>query len=134
MSKVSIQAEADFKTFLSKYSNLKVNELEHFVKELNALITRKKVNSPKHRIKELYKLIDETILDIDTQIIFDVLAEKLQAETMTEDENRVYLKIAQQDANLRNQRIAYMIELSQLRQIPFLQLKEELGLKPLPHA
>lgn len=134
MARVSTQVQDDFNFFLSKLSKLKVADLEYFSSELNALITRKKVKTPELRIKELYKLIDETVLEGDTQIIFDTLAEKLSNETMTKDENRVYLKIAEQEAQLRNQRIAYMIELSQLRQIPFEQLMEELGLKPLPHV
>jgi len=113
---------------------MKVSELEFFAQELNALITRKRTKTPKYRIGKLYQLINETVLDADTQVIFDVLAEKLHAETMTKAENRVYLKIAEQEAHLRNQRVAYMVELAQLRQIPFTQLMNELGLKPLPHV
>jgi|GEM_PF-2246207 hypothetical protein len=113
---------------------MKVSELEFFAQELNALITRKRTKTPEYRIRRLYKLIAETILDADTKVIFDVLAEKLHAETMTKDGNRVYLKIAEQEENIRNQRIIYIVELAQLRQIPFTQLAEELDLKPLPHV
>jgi hypothetical protein len=130
MSKLSIQAQDNVKIYLSEISEMKVSELEFFARELNALITRKRAKTPKYRISKLYRLIDETVLDADTQVIFDVLAEKLHAETMTEAENRVYLKIAEQEANIRNQRITYMVELSQLRQIPFPELMSELGLKP----
>jgi hypothetical protein len=134
MSKLSIQAQDNVKVYLSEISEMKVSELEFFARELNALITRKRAKMPKYRISKLYRLIDETVLDADTQVIFDVLAEKLHAETMTEAENRVYLKIAEQEENIRNQRITYMVELSQLRQIPFPELMSELGLKPLPNV
>lgn len=134
MSKITLQAQDNVKSRLAEISKMQVSELEFFVQELNALITRKKAKTPKYRIRKLYQLINETILDADTQVIFDVLAEKLQSETMTEAENRVFLKIAEQEENIRNQRIAYMVELAQLRQIPFAQLMSELGLKPLPNV
>ena len=50
---------------------------------------------------------------------------------MTKDENRVFLKIAAEEEQLRNKRVEYMIELSQLRGIPFQKLMNELGLKSL---
>lgn len=134
MDRLSVEVINDFNTVLNKLSELKVTELEYFSNELNALITRKKTKSASTRIKELYQLLDETVLHPDTEVIFDTLAEKLHNETMTTAENRVYLKIAAEEAKLRNQRVTYLIELSQLRQIPFPQLIEELGLKPLPHA
>lgn len=134
MSKVSVQVQDNVKNYLSEISKMKVSELEFFAQELNSLIVRKRSKTPEYRIRRLYQLINETVLDADTQVIFDVLAEKLHAETMTKDENRVFLKIAEQEENIRNQRIAYMVELSQLRQIPFPQLMSEMGLKPLPNV
>ena len=128
MSKVSVQVQDNVKNYLSEISKMKVSELEFFAQELNSLIVRKRSKTPEYRIRRLYQLINETVLDADTQVIFDVLAEKLHAETMTKDENRVFLKIAEQEENIRNQRIAYMVELSQLRQIPFPQLMSEMGL------
>ena len=53
---------------------------------------------------------------------------------MTKDENRVFLKIAEEKAQLRNKIVKYMIELSQLRGIPFQKLMNELGLKPLQNV
>lgn len=134
MSKISTQAQESVKSYFTEISKMKISELEFFAQELNALITRKRTKTPEYRISKLYQLINETVLDADTQVIFNLLTEKLHAETMTEDENRVFLKIAEQEENIRNQRIAYMIELSQLRQIPFPQLMSEMGLKSLPNV
>jgi hypothetical protein len=50
---------------------------------------------------------------------------------MTKDENRVFLKIAEEEAQLRNKRVEYMIKLSQLRGISLQKLMSEIGLKPL---
>ena len=87
-----------------------------------------------YRIAQLYQLINETVLDADKRVIFNILNEKLLNETMTKDENRVFLKIAEEKAQLRNKIVKYMIELSQLRGIPFQKLMNELGLKPLQNV
>ena len=79
-------------------------------------------------------MINTTILGHDKQVILNTLAEKTQNETMTDAENILYLKLAKEEAELRNQRVAYMVELSQLRNISFPQLMSELGLKPLPNV
>ena len=87
-----------------------------------------------YRIGQLYQLINETVLDIDKRVIFNTLNEKLLNETMTKDENRVFLKIAEEEAQLSNKRVEYMIELSQLRDIPFQKLMSELSLEPVHHS
>lgn len=63
--------------------------MELFIRELHALVARKKPLSPGFRIEQLYQLFDETVLDADTQVIFDMLAQKLQNGAMTEDEHCV---------------------------------------------
>ena len=134
MQKVSIQVQDNVKNYLSEISKMKISELEFFAQELNSLITRKRSKSKKHRIGKLYELINETVLDENKLVLFDLLAEKLQNQTMSETENKIYLKIAEEEENLRNQRVMYMVELAQLRGISFSELAEELGLKQLPHV
>lgn len=131
MQKVSVQAQDNVKSYLNEISEMKISELEFFAQELHSLITRKRSKSKKYRIGKLYELINETILEADKQVIFNTLAEKLSNETMTEAEHKVYLNIAEEEENLRTQRVAYIVELSQLRQIPFSQLMTEMGLKQL---
>jgi len=134
MSKVIIPEGIDMKKFVSNASMLEVGTLETMARELNALITRKKSKTTGYRIVQLYQLINETVLDEDKRVIFNTLNEKLLNETMTKDENRVFLKIAEEEAQLRNKRVEHMIELSQLRGISFQKLMTELGLKPLHNA
>ena len=134
MQKVSVQAQSNVKSYLDELSKMKVSELEFFAQELHSLIVRKRSKSKKYRIGKLYELINKTVLEFDKQVIFNTLAEKLYNETMTEAEREVYLKIAEEEEALRNERVAYMVELSQLREISFLELTNELGLKQLPHV
>lgn len=134
MQKISVQAQSNVKSYLDELSKMKVSELEFFAQELHSLIVRKRSKSKKYRIGKLYELINKTVLESDKQVIFNTLAEKLYNETMTEAEREVYLKIAEEEEALRNERVAYMVELSQLREISFLELTNELGLKQLPHV
>ena len=131
MQKISIQAQDHVKSYLGEISEMKVSELEFFAQELSSLIVRKRSKSIKSRIGKLYELINETILEADKELIFNTLAEKLANETITDAERRLYLKIAAEEEAIRTQRVAYMVELAQLREIPFTQLTEELGLKQL---
>lgn len=132
MEKVIITKGIDMEILAAKVSNvLEVRDLEVFMNKLNTLLSQKKSLPKQYRIEELNQLINETVLDIDKRIIFNTLNEKLLNETMTKDENRVFLKIAEEEAQLRNKRVEYMIKLSQLRGISLQKLMSEIGLKPL---
>ncbi|MFK7946032.1 MAG: hypothetical protein AB8G11_00465 [Saprospiraceae bacterium] len=134
MQKISVQTEDNVKSYLNEISKMKISELEFFAQELHSLIVRKRSKSKKYRIGKLYELINETVLETDKQVIFNTLAEKLANQTMTEAEHKVYLNIAEEEENIRTKRVAYMVELSQLRQVPFTELMSEIGLKQLPHV
>jgi hypothetical protein len=132
MEKVIITKGIDMEILAANVSNvLEVRDLEVFMNKLNTLLSQKKSQPKQYRIEELNQLINETVLDIDKRIIFNTLNEKLLNETMTKDENRVFLKIAEEEAQLRNKRVEYMIKLSQLRGISLQKLMSEIGLKPL---
>ena len=134
MSKVPIhQLEIDLQTILAGFSKMGVKDLEGVVQEINALIVRKKSKTKKYQQAALLQAINKTVLSAEKRITFKQLYQKLQEETMTPEENNAFLVLADEEANLRNQRVKYMIELAQLRQIPFPQLMSELGLEPL-HA
>ena len=49
---------------------------------------------------------------------------------MTEEENKIFLGLVKEEESLRNQRIGYMVELAQLRQISLGELMIELGITP----
>lgn len=135
MSKIIIPQGIDMQTIASDFSSkLNIGDLEVLVQELNAVITRKKSKTKKYRMAQLYQLISETVLDSDTRVIFNALNEKLLDGTMTEEENRVFLKIAEQEENIRNNRIRYMIELAQLKEISLAELMTEMGFKPLANV
>ena len=130
MSKIQIQSEIDTQSLLTGVSEMPVQELESFVRELNALITRKKTKDIAHREKILISKINRTVLEKSKAETYQKLI--LQSETVAisiEDNNRL-LELVAEEENLRNERLKYLIELAQLRNIPVIQLMNNLGIVP----
>ena len=131
MSKISTQSEIDINNVVQRFSKLNVSELELLVSHFNTLIATKKAKSKNQHIKEVTKLIHQSVISNDKLIRYKELVEKLENLTMSEEEKQEFRLLTEEDEKMQNQRIAYMIELAQLRQIPFTQLMSEMGLKPL---
>ena len=81
----------------------------------------------------MYK-INNTVLDTAKTERYQVLVEKLELGTMTDEEHTEFDILATREEKLRNQRVKYMIELAQLRSVTLPQVMESLGLIPLNHA
>jgi hypothetical protein len=128
MTKIQIQTEIDPQIFLASVSQIPVNELEYFVQELNALITRRKTNDKAYRDRALLSKISTTILPKDKTERYMNLHIKLEAETISEAEYQEFMDLVAQEEALRNERLKYMIELSQLRSVTLPQVMSSLGL------
>lgn len=128
MTKIQIQTEIDAQTFLSSVSQIPVNELEYFVRELNALITRRKESNKEYRDRALLSKINQAILPKDKTERYISLHLKLEAETISESEYQEFMDLVAQEEELRNERVKYMIELSQLRGVTLPQVMSSLGL------
>ena len=134
MSKVQTQAALDTSVFLAGADNIKTDELETFVRELNSIIFRRKSKDTAYRQRELLRLINQTALPKDKRERYLELAEQLDAETIGEPERQEFLRLVAMEEELRNERVRLLLELSQLRQISLPQLMEEMGLTPPGHA
>lgn len=131
MSRIVIQSEIDSKNFFASFSKMQLQELEFFANALEELIAKKKARQQKRQISQLMQSINETVLSPDKMMDYLTLRKKLQAERITETEYKEYMNLVTEEEEFRNQRLKYMIELSQLKQISLPQLMKELGLKPL---
>jgi hypothetical protein len=120
--------------FLVTAANLSVKELEVLSKELNALIRRKKTVDKTYREKVLLGKINQTALAKTELERYIILVEKLELETIQEIEYQEFMQLVAKDEKLRNERVKYLIELSQLRGISLLQLMEDMGLNPTAHG
>lgn len=128
MTKIQIQTEIDPQMFLASVSQIPVNELEYFVQELNALITRRKTNDKAYLDRALLSKINKAILPKSKTERYMSLHIKLEAETISESEYQEFMDLVAQEEELRNERVKYMIELSQLRGVALPQVMNSLGL------
>lgn len=129
MENIQIQPELDTRSLLQNMAQMPVIELENFIYEVNALIRRKKTQDKSGRESFLLDKINQTVLDKKKTERYHVLSYKLEAETMTDAEHSEFMRLATLEEKLRNQRVKYLIELSQLRDVSLPKLMLTLGLK-----
>jgi hypothetical protein len=134
MLNIQIQTKIEMSQLLQGATQLTLSELESFVSELHRLIERKKSIPKVRREKQLLARIQLTALAVPKRLRYKALAEKLEFETLSESEFAELATLTEEDDLLRNERVQYMIELAQLKQIPFVKLMEELGLKPIEYG
>lgn len=129
MEAVSIAPQTHSFSLLPNMDELPVSELEFYLIEINALIRRKQTTDKKIRERVLLDKISQTVLSKKKTQLYHELAYKLEFETMTDAEHAEYMRLATHEEKLRNQRVKYLIELSQLRAVSLPQLMLDLGLK-----
>lgn len=129
MPKISIETEIDINKVIKSFSKLNISELELLISEFNTLLAAKKTKSKQKRIEKLNQLIRQSVLSPSKLAQYEALVYKLESRTMTEKEQEVFSALTEEDEKLRNQRIAYMIELSQLREVPFSEIQEAFSFK-----
>ena len=124
----------DSQSLLRDADRMPVTELERFLKDINALLRRKKTQDKALRERHLLHKINRTVLNAIQTERYHILVEKLELGTMTDTEHSEFGLLADHEEKLRNQRVKYMIELAQLRDISLSQVMTSLGLIPLNHA
>ena len=124
----------DSQSLLRDADRMPVNELERFQKDINALLRRKKTQDKDLRERQLLHKINRSVLDATQTERYHVLVEKLELGTMSDDEHAEFGYLASKEEKLRNQRVKYMIELAQLRDITLPEVMRSLGLMPLHHV
>ena len=124
----------DAQSLLASVSQTPINELENFVRELNALIIRKKTDDKEYRDRALLSKINRAVLTKNKAERYVMLHLKLEAETITDLEYQEFMDLVAQDENLRNERVKYLIELAQLRNISLPDLMQHLGLNTFSYG
>ena len=124
----------DSQSLLRDADRMPVNELERFLKDINALLRRKRTQDKGLRERQLLHKITNTVLDTAQRERYLILVEKLALGTMTDGEHTEFDILGNKEEKLRNQRVKYMLELAQLRAVNLSEVMESLGLKPLAHV
>lgn len=82
----------------------------------------------KYQEKDLLHKINQTVLPDKQAERYALLIQKLEPDTMTETEHTEFMDLVCKEEALRNERVKYLIELAQLRNMPLLKLMDSLGL------
>ena len=131
---MSKHTQLDFQNFLQNAAKLSLKELEIFVKELNAVIQKKKQKDKKYKEKTLLSQLNQLTLNKQQQERYHLLSEKLEMETITAKEQKEYTTLINVDEELRNKRVAILIELAQLKSLTLSALMKDLGLNFVKRA
>jgi hypothetical protein len=135
MSKAQpIHSQIDTRELLANAAKMGVQELEALMRELNNVLSRKKHKDKDHRERELLRLINETVLAKEKRERYWMLSLQLEEGSISAEEHRELMQLAGEEEWLRNKRVAYLVELSQLRNLSLSQVMEEMGLKPPGHG
>jgi hypothetical protein len=123
----------DAQSLLYNAAQMPVTELESFIHQLNALVTRKK--TPDNNVRETVLLdkINRTVLAKLKRERYHALIYKLEMETISDTDHAELLELVEEEEKIRVKRLKYLIELSQLRNTTLPQLMKTLELtKPVP--
>jgi hypothetical protein len=131
---MDVVSNIDSQDLLRDAERMPVGELERFVKDVRAMLLRKKTQDKALRERQLLHKINRSILGANDAVRYHALVEKLELGAMTDSEHAELNLLGNQEEKLRNLRVKYMIELAQLRNQTLQEVMLSLGLVPINHA
>lgn len=124
----------DAQALLKDVSQMPLLELERFVQAVNGLITQKKTTDKSYRERFLLRKINETVLGIAKTRRYQLLVQKLEAETISDAEYTEFMQLADNEEKIRYERLTYLVELAELKSITLPELMDSLGLNRPAHV
>lgn len=134
MTTMHVQTDIDIKSLIGGFTNMPLQDLESFIKELNALAIRKRIADKGKSDKSLLLKINRAILPEEMMERYTFLQEKMEVENLTDSEYQELLTLVNQEEKVRNRRFQYLVELSKLSTISLTELMNRLGLNTPVHA
>lgn len=119
---------------LNNVSNLETSDLEQFLQEVAYLLAKRKVKSISKRESQLLLKINKPLLSIKAQLQYDIFYQKLKEETITDTEHTRLLSLMKRREKKGVERLAALVELSQLKKITPKVLMKKMGLSSLSYA
>jgi hypothetical protein len=124
----------DAQILMQSAAQMPVPELERFVQELNALLTRRRTTEQPYRERFLLGKINTTVLGSEKTSRYKYLIYKHEYETISDKEHAELLLLTEEEEDIRVQRLTFLVELAQLKNITLPQLMENLGLNRPQYA
>lgn len=126
--------KGDMREILNDVSNMETATLETFLKEVAHLLVQRKVKSISERETQLLLQINKPLLSPKSIIEYDALQQKLKDETISKEEHTKLLRLIKRREKKGVQRLAALIELSQLKKMAPKILMKKMGLSTLSYA
>ena len=127
MTVIEMKMEVSLPVLLKGVEQLSTPELENFVAEVLSIQAKRRAPSlPKEEAVLLQKINQG--LPVATQQRFDYLNERRRDETLTDEEHQELLALIEQIEESDVQRVKYLGQLAQLRNVSLSVLMKQLGL------
>lgn len=134
MTTIQIQTQIPFDSLLNSLKQLNLHELEDVARTTAVLRARQLTPSLPKEEAALLSQLNEGVIPVETQKRCIVLSQKAQEGMVTEEERTELIDLVNQIEILNSKRIAYLVQLAQLRQVPLDELMRTLEIKPLSYA
>lgn len=130
MPTVKIEAQISALDLLQAVQQLSPPELEYFIEEIVQFKAQKKAPNLSKQESELLLKINQN-LPRELEQEYQILIEKRHQETLTESEYEQILELTDQVEKYQAQRLEYLTQLAQIRQVSLSYLMIEMGIKPI---
>ncbi|MEG5137539.1 MULTISPECIES: STAS/SEC14 domain-containing protein [unclassified Microcoleus] len=130
MPTVKIEAQISALDLLQAVQQLSQPELEQFVEQFIQLRAQNIAPSLPKKESELLIKINQGLPE-ELQGLYQKLIDKRDRETLTESEYQQLLESTEQVEKYQAQRLEYLTQLAQIRQISLTKLITQMGLKPI---
>jgi iron-sulfur cluster repair protein YtfE (RIC family) len=133
MSTIQVQATLSRRELLKATQQLDIAELKEFMAQLSTVYAQRKTPHLSQKETELLQKINQGISLSVWQPYKNLVARRNEG-SLTDAEYEELIHLSDQIERLHAERIGYLVELAQMRNIPLPQLMDELGIQPLNHA
>jgi DNA repair photolyase len=130
MPTIKIEAQISALDLLEAVQQLNQPELEQFLQQVLQFHAQKIAPSLSTKESELLIKINQD-LPQELRDLYQILLEKRDRETLTESEYQQLLESTEQVEKYQAQRLEYLTQLAQIRQLSLTNLIAQMGLKPI---
>lgn len=133
MAVVQINAQLTPDDILEAVKQFSTSELETFIQQVRLIQAQRQTPHLSGEEADLMQKINQTI---PTAIwpSYKKLVAKRDENILTEVEHEELIQLSNEIERLNAERIGYLVNLAQLRNVPLATLMDELGIHPLNHA
>ena len=128
-SSFAVKTDEALDEVLDEVSRLDTPHLEDLLLEVSLMLAERKAPHLSRRESELLMKINRG-LSAEVQRRYDELMDKLRNETITSAERQELLQLIDQIEQADAERLQYLIELAQLRNVSVEELMAQLGIQP----